>query len=51
MLALLLFVILMTDAFAWVVQVGRNGPERLHFVLFNDLLVYGQAKRIRNVLG
>ena len=33
-----------------LIKVARNGVEKLHFVLFNDLLVYGQAKR-RRVLG
>ncbi|CAN0181401.1 unnamed protein product, partial [Scytosiphon promiscuus] len=28
-------------------KVAKNGVEKLHFVLFNDLLVYGQAKRKR----
>ncbi|CAM9782180.1 unnamed protein product [Pylaiella littoralis] len=32
-------------------KVARNGVEKLHFVLFNDLLVYGQAKRRRGLLG
>ncbi|CBN80121.1 pleckstrin homology (PH) domain-containing protein [Ectocarpus siliculosus] len=31
-------------------KVARNGVEKLHFVLFNDLLVYGQAKRRRPLL-
>lgn len=30
-------------------KVARNGVEKLRFVLFNDLLVYGQAKRRRGL--
>lgn len=38
------------DLIGQFVQVARNGVEKLHFVLFNDLLVYGQAKKRRGVL-